>query len=257
MDIATVTQALDELRRYRPHLPQPDDLARRVLAAWTGSAPTSSGSPNGPMAAVVAVTWPIGAQAGAARGHQVAAAALRDMLAHALSDLPADPDGRTVIWAAALAMDRLPAAPDTAEVTQRAHGRLQWVGDTDDLDVALALGLGNGWLAGHRDATQRLTERFADHVAELVGAQKLTTTFLNANLTGDDVVRAFETAAYHAAERDQDHPGSPPRPNAARSGPAVSRAFPQLRLVHPQDRNTPNTNRNPPSGPDRPAGPAR
>jgi hypothetical protein len=257
MDLTTVTQALDELLEHRPHLPRPPGLERTVLAAWTNAPHLRPGAPDGPMAAVVAVTWPIGAEAGALRGHLVATTAIRDMVLHALTEPVPDPDGRWVIWAAAHAADNLPPAPNTAEVTGRANGRHQWVGAMEDLDVALALGLGNGWLAGHRDAAQRLVDQFADHVVALVGVERLTTTFLNVHTTGDDVVRAIETAAFHAAERDQDHPPPLPRQVPVPNRGPAGRAFTPLHQVNPATRNRRDTSPPPPPGPGHSPGPSR
>jgi hypothetical protein len=248
MDLRTVAAALDELLEHRPHLPRPVGLEQVVLTAWTSATPTSPDTPHGHTEAVIRATWPLGARAGADRGHRIAVAAIRDLVAHGLTDDGGpNPDGRWVLWACAQVADTLPARPDTTEVAGRVLGFHQWVGDADDLDVALALGLGNGWLAGHRDATDRLVEHFAAEVTGLVGAETLTTTFLNAYITGDDVVFAICTAAYLAAEHDQTAPPAAARtPNRA---PVGARAFTPLRHINPATRHRPNTAPPPPSGP--------
>ena len=246
MDLFTVAEALDELLHHRAHLPRPAGLEQMVLDAWTSAQPTSPDTPYGRTESVIRVTWPIGARAGARRGHQVAAAAIRDMVGHGLgTDVP-NPEGVTMLCACAQVADTLPAQPDATEVAERMSGHLHWVSATDDLDVALALGLGNGWLAGHRDATDRLVEHFAAEVAGLVGARRLSTTFLNAHITGDDAVFAICAAACLAAERDQTAP--PPTPRTPNRTPAAGRAFTPLRRVNPTTRNRPNIGPPPPSG---------
>lgn len=224
MDLAHVTDALNELYSRCRHLPRASGLAQVVLDAWVG-APTGPipGLPDGPMGAVVRATWPIGAKAGAQRGHRVAGDAIRAIVADALRQPLDDPRAKWIIWSVADAVDNLPAEPDTREVLDRADGRYLWAVEADDLDIALAVGLDNGWRAGHRDATQRLVDQFAEHVTDLVGAQTLTATFLNAYITGDDVVAGIQIAAYHAAERDQENPPIPAGP-----GETVRRAFPPL-----------------------------
>ena len=255
MDLRTVTAALDRLHQQQPHLPGPDGLARAILTAWDTVTAQPSTSPNGRMLAVVTATWPVGARAGAQRGHRVAADAIRQMLAHALADPPGGADGRWIVWAAVKAADNLPPAPELGEVTTRADGHLPWIGPGENLDVALTLGLSCGWLAGHRDATTRLVEHFSDHITDLVGPDRLTTTFLNAHLTGDDVLRAIETFAYHTAERDQTNP--PPDPTRPDAGRAAARAFTPLRLVHTQPTTSPDPTATPPTPPDRPPHPRR
>src|SRR5262245_11695375 len=155
MDLPTVTRALRELYRRNPHLPRPDGLAQTVLTAWDGAAPTGLSTPFGRTEAVIRATWPIGATLGAQRGHQVTATAIRDMVGEGLADVP-NPEGVALPWVCVRVADELPAGPDTTDVAARIRGLHQWVGTGEDLTAALAVGLGNGWLAGHRDATEAL-----------------------------------------------------------------------------------------------------
>jgi hypothetical protein len=256
MDLTEIDQALDELYRQHPHLPRPEDLAAIVHDAWTGSPPTTPATPHGRTNAVIHATWPIGAALGAQRGHQVAATALRDMVGEGLAagDVP-NPEGVELLALCALVVDELPTQPDTSEVTDRIQGLWQWVGTGDDLQVALAVGFGNGWLAGHRDATDQLVECFETRVTNRVGADTLTTLFLNVELTGQDLVAGICAAAYLSCERDQTTPVPPDGRVLDRDRPA-GRPFIGLHQIHPTTRNRPKSEPPPPANPGRP-GPSR
>jgi hypothetical protein len=224
MDLNTIHEALVDLYRRNPHLPHPDGLAQHVLDAWMNATPTVPGQPYRSQA-VIEATWAIGARLGAQRGHQVAAAAIRDMVADGLTagSVP-NPEGAQLLAVCARMADELPAQPDTREVTGRVRGLFQWVGQREDLDVALRIGFGHGWLAGHRDAADRLVEHFADEVTAAFGEDKLATLFLTVELTGEDLIAAICSAAYLACEQDQTA-AVPPEGRVLQRGRAAGKAF--------------------------------
>jgi hypothetical protein len=253
VDLTTVTAALTDLYARRPRLPRPHGLEHTVLAAWNSGIGLVPGAPDGPAAAVVRATWPLGARAGANCGHEVAAAAIRQMVGQWLNDEDEiDPGGRWVLWACARAANGLPTTPDSGEVQGRLDDFHQWAGAVDNLDAALTLGLDNGWIAGHRDATDRLIAHFADQVASIVGPHALTTTFLTAHINGDDVVFAIAAAAYHASERDQQEASVPTQASPNRP-PIAGRAFTPISQLNGHRQKPPNMGHPPASG----AGPTR
>jgi hypothetical protein len=249
VDLLTVTTALNDLYARRPRLPRPPGLEHTVLAAWNSATALVPGAPDGPAAAVVRATWPLGAHAGVERGHGVASAAIRQMVGQWLNDEDEiDPDGRWVLWACARAADGLPARPDSGEVQGRLDDFHQWAGAVDNLDAALTLGLDNGWIAGHRDATDRLIAHFADQVAGIVGADALTTTFLTAQINGDDVVFAIAAAAYHASERDQQQAPTPSAKTSPNRAPIAGRPFTPISQLNGHPQKPPNMGHPPASG---------
>jgi hypothetical protein len=255
MDLTTIERALADLYARAGHLPRPDGLAQTVLDAYNDSAL----GPDSPwrLAGVVAALWPLGAAAGAERGHTVTDAAFRNQVAEALTDSSLDARGRFVVMGLVQAADNLPPGPDPTRRYNVADAGVAG-GDPRDLPMALRLGLANSWTAGHRDAADRVIVRFWADVVDLVGHERLTTTFFVAELPAYAALEEIEFAAYRCAELDREDPtpqparsAEPPtdRPNAARAFVAMSRVDPARRIpTKPHIR--------PSTGPGRP-GPGR
>ena len=253
MDLGTIEQALADLYTRERHLPRMDGLAQTVLDAYHDPALV----PNSPwrLAGVVAALWPIGAAAGAARGHTVTIAALRDQVAQALDTPSLDTRSRWVIMGMVRAADNLPAQPTPTRAFNVAHAG-DMAGDSATLAQALKIGLANSWLVGHRDASERAVVRFAVDATDLVGQERLTTTFLTPRMPAYAAMLEFEVAATRVAERDREDP--PPAPSHALPGgrPNASRAFVALRRVDPARRLPSTSVLRPSTGPGRP-GPGR
>ena len=255
MDLATVTQALDALYQRAPHLPRRPDLAQTVLDAYPEDLPENAWHLTG----VVAALWPIGAAAGAERGHALTVGAIRGELAQALADPSPDARGRWVVMGMAKAADDLPAAPDPS---QRPGVAGPLIGDPRRLDQALTIGLGNSWVAGHRAASDAAIGRFAADVDDLVGHERIATTFLTPSLTAEMLLDEIAYAAYRAAEADREHPAArqdrhqPTQPQARGARPTASRAFVALRRLDPHRRIGTGPTARPSTGPGRP-GPGR
>ena len=150
------------------------------------------------------------------------------------------------------AADDLAPGPDP----DRRYGVLdagQLVGDPRRLDQALTIGLANAWRAGHFDATGRVLQLFAAAVIDLVGHERLVTTFLIPTVTGEILLEEINFAAYRVAEHDREHPApqfmQQQQQRAAR--PAAARAFGALRRVDPHRRISTNRHARPSTGPGR------
>src|SRR3954470_6915659 len=109
MDLTTIEAALADLYAGAAHLPRPDGLAQTVLDAYNDN--TSGPNRPGRLAGIVAALWPIGAAAGAQRGHTVTVAASRQQVADALTDTSLDARGRFVVTGLVHAADNLPPHP--------------------------------------------------------------------------------------------------------------------------------------------------
>jgi hypothetical protein len=256
MDLDSVSTALSDLYRRQPHLPRPPDLAPAILRAWRGVPASPPNGPNAAMTAVVALTWPYGATAGAARGHEFAAKAIRDLVAAVMTEPVAYPDGPQTMWALTRVADALPVTADATEVASRAK-RFTWAGAGSNVTGAVDLGLAGGWLAGHRDATDRLLDWFVVRVIDLLGVRALAQPLLADGVDLARVLGAIETSTYMLADLDQDLAirGRLAAPGQAQ-GPAAGRAFAPLRAVQPSRLPEPIFRPAQPPGPGR-RGPSR
>ena len=246
MDLTTIEAALDELYRRERHLPRPHGLAQTVLNACHEDPPGSAWYLSG----VVAALWPIGAAAGAAQGHAVTVGAIRGEVAQALADPGPDGRGRWVVMGMVRAADDLAPGPDP----DRRYGVLdagQLVGDPRRLDQALTIGLANAWRAGHFDATGRVLQLFAAAVIDLVGHERLVTTFLIPTVTGEILLEEINFAAYRVAEHDREHPAPQFTQQQRAARPAAARAFGAVRRVDPHRRIPTNRHARPSTGPGR------
>jgi hypothetical protein len=258
LDLTAIEQALDALYAKAPHLPRPDGLAQVVLDAYNDR----SDPPDSPCrwAGVVAALWPIGAAAGAERGHAVTVGAIRGAIALALADPSPDPRGRWVVMGMASAADDLPDRPNP--VRRYGASNFEILDQQQTLVQTLAVGLNNSWRAGHNHATERLLGRFVDAVVDLVGQERLVTTFLTPTLPAYALLEEIGFAAYRMAEADREHPAT--RTSQAQAAqmqtrairPAVSRAFVTVRRTNPHRRAPFNYRPRPSTGP-RHAGPGR
>jgi hypothetical protein len=237
MDLTTIERALADLYAHAGHLPRPDDLAQTVLDAYNDNT-LGSNSPWR-LAGVVAALWPVGAAAGAARGHTVTVAALRDLVAQALDNPSLDARSHWVIMGMVRAADQLPAGPKPTRAFNVAHAGVM-AGDSATLVQALKIGLANSWVVGHRDASERAVVRFAVDVTDLVGQERLTTTFLTPMMPAYAALLEFELAATRVAERDREDPPPEPshaspggRPNACRHAPRRPGPTAPLHISHP------------------------
>jgi hypothetical protein len=227
---STVGAVLDELFQAMGHLPRPHGLVQLIVDAH--NRPTD-GQPAA-LAGVIAALWPIGATAGAQRGHTVTLAGLLDALARI--DISALPDARSrwIVRGFRHAAYDMPAAADPHRTYQAPLG--------DDLTVvvsavkpAVEFGLANSWRAGHFKATTALLEAYGDAVDDLIGQDRLTTTFLTAQLTAHALLHEVDLLAYRFADCDREDPAGRPDPavvmaNAIeRLGLAATRAFPPWR----------------------------
>jgi hypothetical protein len=255
MDLTTIEQALADLYETAGHLPRPDGLAQTVLDAYNDN----TLGPDSPwrLAGVVAALWPCGAAAGAERGHAVTVAAFRNQIAEAFTDSSLDARSRFVVMGLVQAADNLPPGPDPTRRYDVADAGVAG-GDPRDLPMALCLGLANSWTAGHRDATDQAIVRFSANVVDLVGHERLTTTFLAAELPAYAALEEIEFAAYRSAELDREDP-TPQRAPAAEPPtdlPNAARAFVAMGRVQPARRVPTKPPIRPSTGPGRP-GPGR
>jgi hypothetical protein len=252
MDLTTIEAALADLYASAGHLPRPPGLAQSVLDACNDNRL----GPNR-LAGVIDALWPIGAAAGAYQGHRVTVAVFRDQVAQALTDTSLDARGRFVVTGLVQAADNLPPGPDPAR-TYSAATAGSAVGDPRNLAAALRIGLANSWTVGHRDATDRVIRRFHTDVFDLVGHERLTTTFLVAELPAYAALEEVEFAAYTAAELDREQPASQPaRTNEpARTRPHAARGFVPIGRVDPARRTSTRPRIRAATGPGRP-GPGR
>jgi hypothetical protein len=136
------------------------------------------------------------------------------------------------------AADNLPPGPDPTRQYGVANAGPAG-GDPRNLAAALTIGLANSWTVGHRDAADQAIVRFSADVVDLVGHERLTTTFLVAELPAYAALEEIEFAAYCSALIDREDPtpqparaAEPPtdRPNAARAFVAMSRVDPARRI---------------------------
>jgi hypothetical protein len=259
MDLTTIEQALADLYTTAGHLPRPDGLAKTVLDAYNDD----TLGPNSPWrrAGIVAALWPIGAAAGAQRGHTVTIAAFRDQVAGALTDTSLDARGRFVVTGLVQAADNLPSSPDPSRAYNAAQAGVM-DGHPRDLPMALRLGLTSSWMVGHRQATDRAIARFHTDVVDLIGPQRLSTTFLVAQLPAYAALEEIEFAAYRSAEADREDPSPHPvrtaePPTTLRTArPHAARGFVPIGGVDPARRFSTKTHIRPSTGPGRP-GPGR
>jgi hypothetical protein len=226
-DWVRIIRILDGLYARAGHLPRSHDLAPAVAEALASG-----------LDRVLAALWPIGAKAGAERGHAVAAAALRDEAAAALSDPSLDGRGRWVVAGMVQAAYELPLGPDPVRTyaVDDAHGV---VGHQNTLTQAVTVGLANSWRAGHFDAAEQAVGRFIRTVVDLIGPERLATTFLAPALPAYALMEELGYRAYRRAEADRDNP-SPlndradhAKPRARSPSPGRARGFGVLRRIDP------------------------
>jgi hypothetical protein len=253
MDRTAIVAALNELYDDFPYLPRRDDLAQIVFDAYHDPCLP----PDSPwrLPAVVAALWPIGAAAGAQRGHTVMLAAIRGEVTQALEDPTLTTDARWVVMNFVRAAEDLPTGPDPTRdySVAPAEGVLDY---QQRLAQAITVGLGNSWQSGHNRAAEEVLTAFADKVVELVGHDRLTAPLIP-TLTGDGLLDEIAFAAHEATVADLDGPS----PRAARPTPpakrtAAARAFAPLRSLDPAHRTQPIAGYKPQTGPGRP-GPGR
>ena len=79
-------------------------------------------------------------------------------------------------------------------------------GHAEDIEQALKFGLRDSWNAGHFDAAERAFGQFVDAVIDLVGLDRLVTTFLTPSLPAYALLDEIGFLAYRAAELDRDNP---------------------------------------------------
>jgi hypothetical protein len=251
MDLTTIEEALADLYATAGHLPRPDGLAQTVLDAYNDN----TLGPNSPwrLVGIVAALWPIGAAAGAQQGHTVTVAAFRDQVEQALTDTSLDARGRFVLTGLVQAADNLPPGPDPKRSYSAAQAGVAGA-DPADLPMALRLGLANSWLVGHRDATDRAITRFHTDVFDLIGHERLTTTFLAAELPAYAALEEIELAAYRSAEFDREDPS--PQPARTAEPPTerlhTARGFVPMSRVDPARRITTKPHIRSSTGPGRP-----
>jgi hypothetical protein len=223
----TAAVVLDELFERNPHLPRPPDLVHTVVTAHNEPA---DGQPGG-LAGVVVALWPIGAADGARCGHAVTLKAVLDVVARIrTAELP-DARARWVLAAFAEAALELPAVADPQR-TYPAPPVLASGTSLAGLRNAVEIGLANAWRAGHHDGTTRLLNAFDAAVEDLVGHERLATTFITAALPAHALLEEINYLAYRFSERDRENPTERVNPAAivARSlEPYLLDARPQAR----------------------------
>jgi hypothetical protein len=241
MDLASVTRILDTFYERWPFLPRPSDLAATIVNAHGAAEPAST---------IVMMLWPVGGRAGAVRGHAITVGAIRGELAQALADPSPDERGQWLVAGMARAADEMPGVPDPSRrYTVPKAGAL--AGHAEDIEQALKLGLRDSWNAGHFDAAERAFGQFVDAVIDLVGLDRLVTTFLTPSLPAYALLDEIGFLAYRAAELDRENP-LPKR--AEQVKPEASRAFRTPRARHSSIRIAANQGRS--TGPRR-TGPGR
>jgi hypothetical protein len=226
-DHVTVKRILDALYARAGHLPRSRDLVQVVADALASG-----------LDGVVPALWPIGAKAGAERGHAVAAAGLRDEAAAALRDPSLDGRGHWVVAGMLQAACELPPNPDPGPsyTAGDAHGV---VGHQNTLTQAVTVGLVNSWRAGHFDAAERAVGRFMHAVVDLIGAERLATTFLAPALPAYALMEELGYRAYRRAQADRENPsplngrGDHAKPRARAPSPGRGRGFAVLRRIDP------------------------
>jgi hypothetical protein len=256
VDLATVARIFAGLVERNPHLPNPPELAAAVQAAWNHHYRADAPVPAAAMRAVAEATFTAGFAAGAARGHQLAAAQVRDAVAQALaSDEPLGGDGHRFFHAAISVADQLGHTP---HVTPRPFGDVElvaqlggWRSDTHQVATAIRFGLASGWRAGHAAAAQAVVEEFIAGVVDQIGREAVITTFLVPATPAYAWLDHVEDAVHAAAGHDLTHPPplpAPVRPATVPPGrPArTSRTFVPLTRVSPQQPGA-----RPPAGPGR------
>jgi hypothetical protein len=256
VDLQTVSAALDRLYTKAPHLPRLDDMATTILDAYRRRSAATDG-PH-PMGRVLYALWPIGAEAGARRGHAITVGAIQAEVAQAIADRNPDPRSRWLILGMAMAADALPSRPKPRRYGLADKGRM--VAYPATLDQALAVGLFSAWRAGHADGAERAFSLFLDAVVDLIGHERLSTTFLAADLPALALLDEIGYGSYRAAELDREHPTKrQPRadqPTPAPGRPAGSSSFRRLRGLDPDRRLPMHQPRRPGTGPGR-HGPGR
>jgi hypothetical protein len=246
MDLDTVRRILDNVLAQAPHLPRPASLAATIHTTYHQDA---QAQPAARLAAVVAVLWPIAAVAGASRGYTIAAAALRTESAKALADPNLDARGRWVVAGLKAAADQLPPQPRPAPT--RPPTTIGRVRDPETgLRQALAIGLGHAWRSGHDHACDQAIAGFLAAAVDLIGEQRLATTFLLPTLPASSLLDELGYLAYRAGESDREHP-----PTQAGTGKAFA-AAPRIHLTPRRDHNSLSASWRAGSGP-RHRGPGR
>jgi hypothetical protein len=228
VDRATVARILDGLYAQAAFLPRPDELVQVVVDA------SESG-----LDGVVAALWPIGAISGAKRGLGVAAAALRDETAGAFGDPSLDARGRWVVAGMVEAVRELAASPhpERCYAVEDSHGVVAY---QNTLAQAVTVGLVNSWRAGHFDAADRAVSCFMHAVVDLVGPERLATTFLAPALPAYALMEELGYRAYRRAEADRENPstvggqGDHTKPLARSPGIDRARGFAVLRRIDPR-----------------------
>jgi hypothetical protein len=256
MDLQTVTAALNRLYTKAPHLPRPDDIATTIIDAYRRRS-AATDSPH-PMGRVLWALWPIGAEAGARRGHAVTVGAIQAEVAQAIAARNLDARSQWLILGMVKAADALPSLPQPRPNRLADNGLA--VSHPGTLDQALAVGLFSAWRAGHADGAERAFSLFLDAVIDLIGHERLSTTFLTAELPALALLDEIGYTSYRVAELDRENPaGGPamadhPTPRPAR--PAGSRGFRGTRGRDPDTLLPMHQPRFPGTGPGRP-GPGR
>ena len=220
VDLATVTRILARPVRAQPAPAQPARPGRGGARGleYATTAPTARCRPRrcarSPRRRSTA-----GFAAGAARGHQLAAATVRDAVAEALAR---EPLGRR--WALVLPRRHPRRRPARPPRTSRARpfARVEpvaqlggWRNASHQLATAVQFGLGSGWRAGHGAATQALVEDFIAAVVDQIGREAVITTFL-VRPPRLRVARPHRNPVHTAAEARPDPPAAAARPGPPR-----------------------------------------
>jgi hypothetical protein len=199
LDVRTVTPVLERMLREQPHLPRTLGLAQLIVDAH--NRPTGGG-----LAGVAAALWHVAAADGAQRGHAVTLAALLEQIGRINVTAMPDARGRWLALAFQHAAIELPTGPDS----RRAYPPPAFLfpaTTVEGLRTALNFGLAHGWRSGHHQATESVLQAFGEAVEDLVGEERLITTFLVPDLPAHALLEELQYLAYRAVEVDREHPG--------------------------------------------------
>jgi hypothetical protein len=160
------------------------------------------------MGRVLCALWPIGAEAGARRGHAITVDAIHAQVTQAIAQRNPDARSQWLILGMVEAADALPSRPQPRPYGLVDNGRV--VAHPATLDQALAVGLFCAWRAGHADGAERAYSLFLDAVVDLIGHERLSTTFLTADLPALALLDDIGYGSYRAAELDRENPADRP-----------------------------------------------